>query len=168
MEWLNENSGLLILVLSIIIIALIGISIWLLFNLRNKIAVQKLKFTGFYSLNKDTKRRYAGLTIGNKSLNDVGLDELGIQNGKVNIPLTEVYKNQEAMQHDARIVLEQRNAIKFELSCKELLQIVLEKNGTKRVKTLRLYAVDSTGTVYRGKIPAVKKLVRELLAENKD
>ena len=167
MEWLNENTGLLVLILSIIIIALIALSLWLMFNLRSKIAVQKLNFLGFYSVNKETRKRYAELTIGNKSLNDVALDELGIQNGKVNFPLTDIYKTQKELQPDVRIVLEQRNAINFELDCDELRKLVLEQNGKKIVKTLKIYAVDSTGTVYRGRIPAIKKLIRELLAEEK-
>ena len=167
MDWLNENSGVVVLVASIIIIVLAALTVWLLFRLHSKIAVQRLNFLGFYSIDKDTKKRYAGFTIGNKSLNDVGLDELGIQNGKVNFPLTEKYKLAKGLLNDSRIVVEQRSSICFNLTCEELRSLVIENNGKKILKTLRVYAVDLTGTLYRGRIPAVKKLLREMLAAEK-
>ena len=167
MEWLNANNGIITVVFSILILILAGICIWILIGLRNKIAVQKLSFTGFYSINKDSRQCYAGLTIGNKSLNDLGLCELGIQNGNINFPLTDLYKKEKSMKDDARIVIEQRSAIAFNLSCDELKKLVVEVNGKTFLKTLRLYAVDLTGTVYRGKIPAVKKLLVSLLNEEK-
>ncbi len=167
MDWLNENSGVIVLVTSIIIIVLAALTVWLLVRLHSKIAVQRLKFLGFYSIDKDTKIRYAGCTIGNKSLNDVGIDELGVQNGKVNFPLTEKYKKDNGMRADSRIVVEQRSSISFNLSCDELRALLIENNGKRTLKTLRLYAVDLTGTLYRGRIPAVRKLLGEMLAAEK-
>lgn len=167
MEWLNENSGIIVLIASIILVALIGVVVWLLLRLHSKIAVQRLNFLGFYSVDDSTRRRYAGLTIGNKSLNDVGITELGIQNGKVNFPLTEKYKLEKKMQPDTRIVLEQRSSINFDLGCDELRKIIIENDGKKVLKTLRLYAVDLTGTLYRGRIYPVKKLAKEMLAAEK-
>ncbi len=167
MEWLNQNSGIIILIASVILIFMVGLTIWLLVRLHNKLAVQKLNFLGFYSMDEETRQRFAGMTIGNKSLNDVGIGELGVQNGKVNFPLTEKYKRDKNMKSDARIVLEQRSSITFSLSCEELRTLVTEIKGKNVVKTLRLYAVDLTGTLYRGKIPAVKKLLKEILAAEK-
>lgn len=167
MDWLNENSGIIILIVSVVIIALIALTIWLLLRLHSKIAVQRLNFLGFYSVDKDTKECYACMTIGNKSLNDVGIGELGVQNGKVNYPLTEKYKKDKNMQSDARIVIEQRSSITFNVSCDELRSLVIETNGKQIVKTLRVYAVDLTGTLYRGRISAVRKLLKEMLAAEK-
>lgn len=168
MEWLNENSGVMVLILSLIIIALIGLSIWLLFNMRSKIAVQRLNFLGFYTVNKETRVSFAEITIGNKSLNDVGLTEIGIQNGNVNFPFTDVYRKQQSISDEGRIVLQQRSSISFELSCEELQKLVIERNGRDIVSTLRVYAVDTTGTCYRGKIPAIRKLVLEMLAQEEE
>lgn len=167
MDWLNENSGVVALISAIILIALIGVTVYLLLRLHSKIAVQRLKFLGFYSIDKDTRKRYAGVTIGNRSLNDVGIEDLGIQNGKVNFSLTEKYKNDKCMQSDARIVVEQRSSLSFELSCGELRELVIENNGKKILGCLRVYAVDLAGTLYRGRIPAVRKLLKELLVAEK-
>lgn len=164
---LNENSGVIVLIASIVIIALIAVTVWLLLRLHSKIAVQKLNFLGFYSIDKDSNKRYAGFTIGNKSLNDVGLDELGIQNGKINFPFTEKYKQDNGLRKDARIVVEQRSSITFNLDCDELRSIVIENNGKKILKTLRIYAVDLTGTLFRGKVPNVRKLIVEMLTAEK-
>ena len=168
MEWLNENSGILVLIFSIIIIILIALCVWLLFSLHSKIATQKLKFVGFYSVNRDTKKRYASLTIGNKSINDIIINEIGIQNGKVNFPLTDVYKRRNSLSPNARIIIEQRNSLSLELLCEELRQFVLEKNGKTILQTLRIYAIDMTGTTYSGKIPTVKKLMVEMLKAEKN
>lgn len=167
MEWLNSNTGILIVIFSILIIAAIALCVCLLFNLRKKIAVQKLKFTGLYSIDTEDRSKYASLMIGNKSINDLSLAELGIQNGKINFELTAEYKKQNEISNEARMVIEQRSAISFKLSCDELKKLVYENNGKKVLKTLRLYAIDLTGTVYRGKIASVKKLLAEILAEEK-
>lgn len=167
MDWLNENSGVIVLIASVIVIVLVALTVWLLLRLHSKIAVQKLNFLGFYSIDKDTKKRYAGFTVGNKSLNDVGLDEIGLQNGKINFPFTEKYKRDNGLQNDARIAVEQRSSITFNLDCDDLRSIVIENNGKKILKTLRMYAVDITGTLFRGRVPAVRKLVAEMLAAEK-
>ena len=168
MDWLNENSGVLVLIFSIIIIVLSALCVWLLFNLHSKIATQKLKFAGFYSVNRDAKKRYASLTIGNKSINDMIINEIGIQNGKVNFPLTDVYRRRNSLTQNARITIEQRNSLNLELLCEELRQFVLEKNGKTILQTLRIYAIDMTGTTYSGKISTVRKLMVEMLKAEKN
>ena len=116
MEWLNENSGILVLVSAVISIALLVLCVWLIYSLKSKIAVQRLNFLGFYSSDLETHENYAEITVGNKSLNDVGVAELGIKNGKVNYDLTELYKEKKGMAADARIVIEQRIAFSFSIS----------------------------------------------------
>ena len=167
MEWLNEHSGLIMLVGSIIIVILVAVAICMLYRLHSKIAVQRLNFLGFYSIDKDSKIRYADMTIGNKSLNDIGISELGIQNGKIKFPFTDKYKRDTNMSPEARIVIEQRSSINFKLSCEELRALVVEVNGKQLLKKLRIYAVDLTGTLYRGKIPDVRKLIKEMLLAEK-
>ena len=168
MEWLNANAGILIVVFSVILVALGGLCTYLLFSLRKKFIIQKLNFNGLYSVDKDTRQQYASLTIGNKSLNDLSITELGVQNGKVNIEFTSICKNQNEVGNDARIVIEQRSAISFKLNCNDLRKIVINRNGKNILKKLQLYALDITGTVYRGKIPAIKKLIKELLIAEKN
>ncbi len=163
MEWLNKNAGVVILIAAVLIVLLVALSIFLLLNLRNKIAVQRLKFLGFYSTDPETRQKFAKITIGNRSLNEVGISELGIKNGKVNFNLTPGYKEQKQLKEDTRIVIEQRSAINFTVSADELKKTLIDgKNGKKQLKTLRVYAVDLTGALYQGKVPAVKKLLGEL------
>lgn len=168
MDWLNENSGLVVLFAAIVLVILSGVTIALVKSLRDKIAVQKLNFLGIYSVDAETRESYASLTVGNKSINEIGITELGLKNGKVNFDLTDLYKAQKGLSADARIVVEQRSAINFSLNAAELLTVLVDgKNGKKVLKNLRLYAVDLTGTLYQGKVPAVKKLLAELAAAQK-
>lgn len=163
MEWLNENSGILVLVSAVISIALLVLCVWLIYSLKSKIAVQRLNFLGFYSSDLETHENYAEITVGNKSLNDVGVAELGIKNGKVNYDLTELYKEKKGMAADARIVIEQRSAISFTLSAEELKKVLIDgADGKKILKGLKIYAVDLTGNLYQGRASAVKKLLAEL------
>ena len=92
MEWLNENSGILVLIIGIIVVAMLALSIFLVMGLRNSIAVQKLKILGLFAVDFDSRDRYAEITVANKSLNEVGIAELGIQNGITNFDLTALYK----------------------------------------------------------------------------
>lgn len=168
MEWLNENAGLLIIITAVAIIALSVVIIIMLDKMIRNIAVQRLKFLGFYSADVQTREKYAELTIGNKSLNDVGLSELGIRNGKVNFDLTKIFKEKRAIAPEMRIVVEQRSSVSFTLSADELRVVLVDgKDGKKKLGTLYLYAVDLTGNLYKGRIGNVRKLLAELLAQDK-
>lgn len=168
MEWLNEHAGLLVLITAVVIIAMVAVALVALFEIRRKIAVQRLNFLGFYSTNTETREHYANLTIGNRSLNDVGIAELGLRNGKVNFPLIDLYKKKKELSADARVVIEQRSSISFSLTAFELKRVLIDgKDGKKILKKLSLYAVDLTGNLYRGKVSAVRKLLAELLAADR-
>lgn len=166
MEWLNEHSGLLVLISAILIVVLIILAIFLMIDLRNRIAVQRLKFLGLSSVDFDTRERYAEITVGNKSLNEVGLAEFGISNGIVNYDLTPLYKEKNGLRPDTRIVVEQRSAITFRLSVEELKKTLLD-GEKKKLKKLRVYAIDLTGNRYRGSLSSVKKLLATVLTEEK-
>ena len=125
MEWLNENSGILVLIIGIIVVAMLALSIFLVMGLRNSIAVQKLKILGLFAVDFDSRDRYAEITVANKSLNEVGVAELGIQNGITNFDLTALYKEKNNLLPDSRVVIEQRSAITFRLSSEELKKALL-------------------------------------------
>lgn len=163
MDWVNANSGVIVLVMSVILIVLTAIGLWLLFYLKNKIAVQKLTFLGFYSMQLDERKSYAEFTVGNKALNDVGITEFGIRNGGVNFNITSLYRERAGLSAEQKIVIEQRSSVNFRLTAEELKKaIVVGKNGKGVVHTVRLYAVDVTGTLHQGKVGSVRKLLKEL------
>lgn len=167
MEWINENSGILVLIGTILVVALLALCIFLMISLRNRIAVQRLKILGLFAVDFDSRERYAEITVANKSLNDVGIAELGIQNGITNFDLTPLYKEKSGYLPDTRVVIEQRSAITFRLSGEELLKVLL--NGEKKpLKKLRFYAIDLTGTLYRGRLRAIQKLLATMLYEQKN
>lgn len=167
MNWINENAGVIILVAAIIIFVLLGLCVWLLFYLKNRIAVQRLSFLGFYSASIDTGKRYADFTVGNKTLQTIGVAEIGVMNGKVAFNLTELYREKASLPPDAKLMVGQRSSITMRLTVDELKKLVVTKKGEKRVGTLRMYVVDLSGTLYRGRVGAIRKLLRETLAEEK-
>ena len=156
MEGLNENAGLVVLIASIVMIAILCIIVWLLVETRKKIAVQRLKFIGQFSADPDTRKMVANITVSNRSLNDITITELGLRNGKVNFNYTEVYKKQ-------------RDAIRFTLSAEELVKVLIQNtNGKIVLKKISIYAMDSTGIAYIGKASDVKKLLSELAKNGVD
>ncbi len=167
MDWLNEHVGLVVLIATVILVILICIAISMVYSLRKKIAVQKPNFLDFYSIDFETRERYAALTIGNRSLNEVAIAELGVLNGKKSIPLTAKFKQKKNIAPDVRIVIEQRSSISFRLTEKELKDLLVPGKKGPELKTLRLYCVDLTGTLYKGKIKFVRKLLHEILNPGK-
>lgn len=164
MDWLNDGVGLIVLISAVVIVLLLAVALALLFTVRNKIAVQRLKFLGFYSVNRKTRERYAECVIGNPSLNEVALTELGVRNGKVTFNLTDLYKKKAGIAVETRVVIEQRSSVRLTLNADELMTLLADGKKGKMLNTLRLYAVDLTGTLYKGKIKAVKKLISDLLS----
>lgn len=163
MEGLNANSGLIILIVGIVLVAILGVIIWLLVEMRKKLAIQRLKFIGQFSADPDTRRMAANITVSNRSLNDITITELGLRNGKVNFNYTDVYKKQNKLNKDARVVVGQRDAIRFTLSAEELVKSLIQNTRGKIVlKKISVYAMDSTGIAYIGKVSDVKKLLSEL------
>lgn len=162
MDWLNEHIGLVVVITAVIIVLLVIVTICMLYSLRNKIAVQRPKFLNFYATDVDTRERYGQCIIGNRSLNEVGLAEIGIRNGKVSFDLTDLYKEKKNIAKDVRIVLEQRSSIQFVLTEEELTKLLVDGKNGKVLKSLYLYCVDLTGNLYKGKIRSVRRLLYEI------
>ena len=166
MKWLNDGVGLIVVISSVVIVLLIAAALALLLILHNKIAVQRLNFLGFYAADAETHKRCAECTIGNRSLNEVALN--GIKNGKVSFNLTDLYKQKNNLTPESRVVIEQRSSLRFSLTERELMGLLIDGKKGKELKTLRLYAVDLTGNLYQGKIRSVHRLLSELLAAEKE
>ncbi len=163
MDGLNENAGLIILIVAVILVAILGVVVWLLFDMRKRVAVQRLKFIGQFSADPDTRRMVANITVSNRSLTDITITELGLRNGKVNFNYTDVYKKENRLSKDARVVVGQRDAIRFTLAAEDLVKTLIQNaNGKVVLKSVSVYAMDSTGIAYIGKVPDVKKLLGEL------
>ena len=169
MKELNENAGIIILIVGVIVVVLLGVAIWLLLEMKKRLAVQRLKFIGRFAADPDTRRMVAHITISNRSLSDMTLTELGIRNGKVNFNLTDTYKKQSKLNDDARVVVGQRDAIRFTLSAEDLVKALIQSNKGKIVlKKICVYAMDSTGILYVGKVADVKKLLANLAKNGVD
>ena len=168
MDGLNENAGLIILIVAVVLVAILGVVVWLLIDMRKRVAVQRLKFIGQFSADPDTRRMVANITVSNRSLNDVTITELGLRNGKVNFNYTDVYKKQSRLSKDrseehTRVVVGQRDAIRFSLAAEDLVKTLIQNaNGKVVLKSVCVYAMDSTGIAYIGKVPDVRKLLAEL------
>ena len=162
--WLNENAGIVVLVFGVLTLALLVTVLWLVFTLRNRFAVQRLKFVGLYATDVDDRTDYASLTIGNRSVSEIALKELGVKNGRIAFNLTALYRKKEGLDKKTHIVIEQRRSIGFRLEREELLALLVDGKRGKVLRALRLYAIDLTGNVYEGRIPAVRKLLAQLLA----
>ncbi len=168
MNWFNENAGVVVLILGIVLIVMTGLSVYLLFYLKSRIAVQRLSFLGFYSTSLDTHKNYADFVIGNKTVNTVGISEIGLKNGKIAFNLTALYREKTGLPQDAKLVIGQRSSISFRLTSEELKRtVVTSPDGKKKIGALRVYAVDLTGTLYQGKVANVRKLLLRLMEEEK-
>lgn len=162
---LSEILLVIMLVVSALTVIAVAVVIFLLVNLRNKIAVQKLKFLGFYAQDTLTRENYAEFVVGNKSLNEVGIAEMGLRNGTVTFDLTGLYKRRAGLRKDDRLVIEQRSSIRFRLSEEDLASVLVDGKKGKMLGSLKIYCVDLTGTLYTGKLNGVKKLAQKVLNE---
>lgn len=169
MDQLNANAGLIVLIVSILFTVILGGIVWLLISIRQKIAVQRLKFIGQFSADPDTRKMVANITVSNRSLNDVTITELGLRNGKVNFNYTDVYKKQNNLNKDARVVVGQRDAIRFVLTAEELAKsLIQDYKGKIVLNSVFVYAMDSTGISYKGKVSDIKKLLAEIAKNGVD
>lgn len=160
--WINSNAGVVMLIFGILLIAMLGVALWILFTLRRQFCVQRLKFTGLYAEDRVTHTKYASLTIGNRSVRELAIKEIGIKNGGIAFDLTALYRYKTGLDERAHIVIEQRYSIDFTLSIEELKGLLTEEKSG-RLGTLRLYAVDLVGTLYQGKIEPVRKLLSDAM-----
>lgn len=160
---LSEILLVIMLVVSALTVIAVAVVIFLLVNLRNKIAVQKLKFLGFYAQDTLSRENYAEFVVGNKSLNEVGIAEMGLRNGTVTFDLTGLYKRRAGLRKDDRLVIEQRSSIRFRLSEEDLASVLVDGKKGKMLGSLKIYCVDLTGTLYTGKLNGVKKLAQKVL-----
>lgn len=159
MDWFNENAGIMTLILLIVSVIAFVFIIIVTMTLKNSIAVQRLKMVGFYSKDVASRENYAEFTVGNRSLNDVSIKEIGIKNGKINLDFTALYMQKAGLNPGARIVIDQRSSLTFRMTEEELATVYLDTPKGKKLHRLRLYIVDLPGNVYYGNMHAVRKLL---------
>lgn len=157
--FINENAGIIILIFGILILAALGVLLWLTYAVHRRFASVRLQFTGLQASDLNAGGAYAALIVGNNSVREIALQELGVRCGNVAYDLTAVYKRQQGLGEEAHVVIEQRRSIRFRLDGEALAS--LGAGSKKRVK-LRLYAVDLTGNVYGGRIRAVERMLAAL------
>ncbi len=162
--WMNDNAGILVLILGIVIIVILAVILCLEISLRGRFTSQRLKFIGLYATDVTTRQVYASLTIGNRSVSEIVIKEIGIKNGRVAFDLTPLYRAKLGMDARTRIVIEQRHSIDFSVSVSELEGVLVDGKNGKQLRTLRLYAVDLMGNLYQGRIDAVRKLLSDVMA----
>lgn len=162
--WMNDNAGILVLILGIVIIVILAVILCLEISLRGRFTSQRLKFIGLYATDVATRQVYASLTIGNRSVSEIVIKEIGIKNGRVAFDLTPLYRAKLGMDARTRIVIEQRHSIDFSVSVSELEGVLVDGKNGKQLRTLRLYAVDLMGNLYQGRIDAVRKLLSDVMA----
>ncbi len=165
MEWMNENSGLFAFLALILIAVMTLVIIAQNRGLKRKIVAQRLNFLGLYSTDADTQETSAKLVVGNKSMIDFSFREIGVYSGKVAVNLTDVYRKKMGYSADVRLSVEQKNAVEICLNKQEIKQYLL--GDGKKAEALSLYVVDASGKIYSNKIPAVRKLLKEMLSEGK-
>lgn len=169
MEAINQNAGIILLIIAIFFAMIVGVVVYLLISIHGKLAVQRIKFIGQFSADPDTRRMVANITLSNRSLSDVTITEIGLRNGKVNFNYTEAYKQQSNLNKDARIVVGQRDAIRFSLSAEDLAKTLIQNyKGKIILRSVYVYAMDSTGISYQGKVSDIRKLLKEIAKNGVD
>ncbi len=165
MEWINENSGLLVLIAGGVILALVIVALIQNCRLQQKIVSQRLNFLGLYSEKAESHEKYVKLVVGNKSLVDFGFSELGIRHGKVTVDLTAAYREKKKLPEKTRLSIEQKNTVELCLSAEELKKYLVGSKTKFKLGTLSLYLIDLSGRMYTARIPQVRKLLKETLRE---
>ncbi|MBE7086715.1 MAG: hypothetical protein E7369_00260 [Clostridiales bacterium] len=166
MAFLNENAGVVTLIIGIFVVAGLVATLYFLLDMRRKLAVQKVKFLGLNGVDYEGRKVFAKIVVGNKSVNDVSLVELGVKNGKVSFNLTPLYNSKKGVAIGEKIVMEQRSVVTLRLEEAELKKLfVLNKKGVKVVGQIRAYAIDSTGNLFKGRLFEVERLVKSLIKQ---
>ena len=161
--WLNENAGVIMLVFGLLTLVILAALAWAVLTLRSRLAVQRLKFTGLCAKDVVTRAEYASLIVGNRSVSEIALRELGVKDGGVAYDLTSLYRKKAGLDAGAHIVIEQRRSIALRLE-REELGWLFAAGKRSNARPLRLYAIDLTGNLYEGRIPAVGKMLSTLPA----
>ncbi len=165
MEWMNENSGLLVVIVGAVLLLFVIVLLLQLWSLNRKIISQRLNFLGMYSKQAENNQTYVKLVIGNRALADFGFTEIGLRCGKSTVNLTNVYRSKQGIPAEMRLSIEQKNAIELSLSEQEMKSYVLP-NG-KKCTSFSLYIVDTVGKIYMKKMANIKRFAKEIDRENK-
>ncbi len=161
LEFLNDNIGLVTLVLGLIIILILVRLIMQSNSLTKNLVTKKFSFENVYETDKETGIKKFVLIIANKTLNDTSITDVGFMLDNQTFSYNAEFRAQNDFVSGDKAVVTQRSSLSLSVTVEELEIALFKYKRSAKIKKLRAYVVDSSGFMLSAPVRRIQKIVRE-------
>ena len=133
-------------------------------NINKYFSSQQFRITSAFEIDSVSKQEQFDIRIFNTNINDARIVALGFQYKNKNIDYFQYYLAQFELGKEARIVIPSRDSIHIKVAINELKKIIRNMNhGTRKVKRLQVYTIDSLGITSKMNAKKVRTNIQKLI-----
>ena len=160
-EFLNENIGLFLLLLGIVIIVFL-VRLAIQSNaLTKSLVTKKFSFENLYETDKQSGENEFTLIIANKTLNDTSITDVGFMLWGQTFSYVNEFRAQNGFVSGDKATVSQRSSLRLTVSVVDLESMLFMHKRSAKIKKLRAYVVDSSGFMVSAPIKRIQKIIRE-------
>jgi hypothetical protein len=169
MEFIKENAE--IITIAIFAVTLILLVILLIINgkIYKSFGSKRFAFNDMKEYGVGGAEKWFSIIVSNKSLNDATITAIGVCYRGQYIDCKDIYKAQNNITPEGKIVIMQRTFIKLLLGIDEIQNTLFPLVAKRRICRVKAYIIDSFGNMFKAKAKTVTKTLnasyRKMLAE---
>lgn len=160
-EFLNQNIGLVVLLLGLIVIAILVRLAFQSNALTKSLVTKKFSFENLYETDKETGAKRFTLLIANKTLNDTSITDVGFMLHGQTFSYINEFREQNGFVSGDKATVSQRSSLKLCVSIVDFETALFKHKRHAKISKLRAYVVDSSGFMVTASIKRIQKITRE-------
>lgn len=170
MEFIKENAGIITVVLFALTLILLVVLLIINGKIYKSFGSKKFKFNDMKENGLNSAEKWFSVIVSNKSLNDATITAIGVCYRGQYIDCKDIFKAQNNISQEGKIVVMQRTFIKLLLGIDDIQNTLFPLVTKRRIYSVKAYIIDSFGNMFKAKAKVMTKTLnasyRKLLAEN--
>lgn len=161
MEFLNDNIGIITLVLGLAVLIILVRLVMQSNSLTKNLITKKFSFENLCETDKDSGEKNFVLIIANKTLNDTSITDVGFMLDGQTFSYNAEFRAQNGFTSGDKAVISQRSSIKLCVKLEDFETAIFKFKRSAKIKKLRAYVVDSSGFMTSAPVKRVQRVVKE-------
>jgi hypothetical protein len=157
MDFLKDNAPIITVILFVVVAAILIVLLIINQKIYRSFGSKRFAFNDLKENGIDNTQKWFSLIALNKSLNDATITAIGICYQGQYFDCRRVYKEQNNISADGKIVIMQRTFIKLQLAIGEIEKAVFSAVTKRRIRGVKAYLIDGFGNMFKAKAKTITK-----------
>ncbi|MDD4003393.1 MAG: hypothetical protein PHE12_04275 [Clostridia bacterium] len=157
MDFINDNAPIITVVLFVITAVILIVLLIINQKIYKSFGSKRFAFNDLKENGIDNAQKWFSVIALNKSLNDATITAIGICYQGQYFDCRRIFKEQNNISEDGKIVIMQRTFIKLQLAIDDIEKAVFSTVTKRRIMGVKAYLIDGFGNMFKAKAKTITK-----------